>query len=69
MQREKEKPMNLKFVLFILVLILIPFVAQAADDGRGAVSFAYDVDFEMYFDNREASRSHFSKSSTLFAQD
>lgn len=66
LRREKEKPMNLKFVIFVLVLILIPFVAQAADDGRGAVSFAYDVDFEMYFDNREASRSHFSKSSTLF---
>ena len=39
LRREKEKPMNLKFVIFVLVLILIPFVAQAADDGRDAVSF------------------------------
>ena len=58
--------MRLKFITYLFALISFSYVANASDDGRGRVRFAYDVDFEMYFDNREFYKSNFSNSSTLF---
>ncbi len=49
---------------FIMLLSAISLAAGQKDDEK--VRFAYDVDFEMKFDNRELSKSGFTKSMTVF---
>ncbi len=46
------------------ILLCTAVTAKSRDDGR--VRFAYDVDFEMNFDNREFYKSGFSESMTIF---
>lgn len=48
------------------MLMAAVFSAQASDTEK-KLSFAYDADFEMKFDNREYYRSSFSRSMTIFA--
>jgi len=50
----------------LLVLLLLSAGLYAAEPVKDKVSFAYDVDFEMNFDNREFYRSAFSSSMTIF---
>ena len=52
-----------RFHLLILLLLLVSFSLNAEDD---KVNFAYDIDFETRFDNREYYRSAFSPSMTVF---
>ena len=52
-----------RLVPFILILLL-SLTAQSKE--RPKVSFAYDVDFEMMFDNREFAKSKFTPSMTIF---
>lgn len=52
-----------RFHLLILSLLLVSFSLNAEDD---KVNFAYDIDFETRFDNREYYRSAFSPSMTVF---
>ena len=56
--------MNLKR-LILLISIFMTMSLYAADSLK-TVSFAYDVDFKMNFDNRELYKSAFSKSMTVF---
>lgn len=49
-------------IIFIAVLLAVTAGAQI----KPKVGFAYDVDFEMNFDNREFYRSNFSQSMTIF---
>ena len=57
--------------LHIIILLLLSQMASFAG-GRHSeskdkdISFVYDVDFEMNFDNRELYRSAFSESMTIF---
>lgn len=53
------------FALFILLLSLVPSI-HAKDDSK-KVNLAYDMDFDMRFDNREFYKSAFSSSMTIFA--
>lgn len=53
----------MKRILFILT-ILTAVAAQAQEKPKP--SFAYDVDFEMLFDNREFAKSNFTSSMTIF---
>ena len=55
--------MNMKNLAYIL-LILVAVSASAAQKPKP--SFAYDLDFEMRFDNREFAKSHFTPSMTIF---
>ncbi len=58
--------MNLyKYILSAVVLILC-FSAESGARKTEKVRFAYDVDFEMNFDNRELYKSDFSESMTIF---
>lgn len=52
--------------LIFLALLLIAMPSYARQDESEKVRFAYDVDFEMRFDNREFYRSAFSNSMTIF---
>ena len=52
-----------RFHILILSLLLASFSLYAED---GKVRFAYDIDFETRFDNREYYRSAFSSSMTVF---
>lgn len=56
--------MNLKR-LFLLITAFITMSLYAADSLK-TVSFAYDVDFKMNFDNRELYKSAYSSSMTVF---
>ena len=49
-----------------ITILLIFFGAVLSAAEKPEVSFAYDVDFEMKFDNREFYRSSFTKSMTIF---
>lgn len=51
-------------IITVLTLLLLSLGLKAEDH---KVRFAYDVDFEMRFDNREYYRSAFSPSMTIFA--
>ena len=56
---------------YILASILFLFFAALADlsaqvSEKNEVNFAYDVAFDMNFDNREFYRSRFSRSMTIF---
>ncbi len=56
-----------KYICLATVLLLTTAISAAAephDDGKPRL--AYDVDFEMKFDNREFYRSRFSESMTIF---
>ena len=50
-------------IITVLTLLLLSFSLKAEED---RVRFAYDVDFETRFDNREYYRSAFSPSMTVF---
>ena len=50
--------MNRIHIITALMLLLFSFSLRAEDD---KVRFAYDVDFEMRFDNREYYRSAFAR--------
>lgn len=50
----------------VLAMLLVSLSSYAKSEGEEAVRFAYDVDFEMNFDNREFDRSRFSKAMTIF---
>ena len=54
--------------VFFLVLSAFSVTGFAAEPPaeKGRLEFAYDVDFEMNFDNREYSPSSFSSSRTIF---
>jgi len=59
------KPMNaFRRVLFFFICISYVGVVSAKDST--SVRFAYDVDFDMDFDNREFYRSSFTGSMTIF---
>ena len=58
--------MKNKLLSVIIALISSVSLALASENGRKGVSFAYDVNFEMHFDNREFDKNNFSNSSTLF---
>lgn len=56
---------RIKIAMTALLLSFAMSTLDASDKER-KVSFAYDVDFEMNFDNREFYRSAFSRSMTIF---
>lgn len=56
---------RLKYIL-IYIIFFTAFCHAAAAQGREKVNFAYDLDFEMNFDNREFYKSAFSESMTIF---
>lgn len=62
--------MKLKRYIFIILTLIFSATSFAKDKGTVSKSeklnFAYDVDFEMNFDNREYYRSAFSNSMTIF---
>lgn len=63
--------MNMKrnIILSVFVILLVTcevFASEKDTSGKGHVRFAYDVHFEMNFDNRELYRSAFSNSMTIF---
>lgn len=53
-------------VTFMLFMLPLSSKTKEADSEKPKVSFAYDVDFLMQFDNREFSRSDFTPSMTIF---
>lgn len=59
-------------IVFVLMFLAGPGasaltgMAKASDGDSLAVRFAYDLDFEMNFDNREYDRSDYSESMTIF---
>lgn len=55
-----------RLAYLIVSLILASFSASAQEKRERDVKFAYDVDFEMNFDNREFYRSAFTSSMTIF---
>ena len=55
----------MKRYIYILAILFVSFASYAAEPDK-KVDFAYDVDFEMNFDNRELYRSDFSTSMTIF---
>ena len=52
--------------LLLLIFIFVSSFALNAADSLKSVSFAYDVDFLMNFDNRELYKSAYSSSMTIF---
>ena len=56
--------MSMKKLLIIFAAILNIAASYATD--RSKLRFAYDVDFEMNFDNREFYESNFTRSMTIF---
>ena len=57
-----------KYILSTLLVLLFlgPILSFAAEPDNKKVRFAYDLDFEMNFDNREYDPSKFSSSKTIF---
>lgn len=55
-----------RFIAAAIALAALPFISAAKDKDRTSIKLAYDVDFEMNFDNRELYRSRFSESMTIF---
>ena len=63
--RNRYKMKLLRYISVLsAVLMSVSVHAQTKDDAK--VSFAYDVDFQMQFDNREFYRSGFTPSMTIF---
>ena len=54
----------MKRILLISLILTATLAAQAQEKPKP--SFAYDVDFEMLFDNREFAKSNFTPSMTIF---
>lgn len=52
--------------LALSTMLFLTFHLSVAQTGGEKVKFAYDVDFEMNFDNREFVGNRFSKSMTIF---
>ena len=50
----------------VLTLVFMSLSLSAKSDEEQKARLAYDVDFEMNFDNREFDRSRFSKAMTIF---
>lgn len=57
---------KIRYVFISVLLLAACRYASAAEPGNDKVQFAYDLDFEMRFDNREFYRSRFSESMTIF---
>ncbi len=55
-----------KYILAVSLLAVSVLSHEAKGQDDGKVRLAYDVDFEMNFDNREFYRSDFSESMTIF---
>lgn len=55
-----------RYILLVLVLFAAASSVVNAESAKDKVSLAYDLDFEMRFDNREFYRSRFSESMTIF---
>ena len=51
-------------IAFVSLFMIQGAFAQEKDSSK--VSFAYDLDFQMQFDNREFYRSNFTPSMTIF---
>lgn len=60
----RDFDISMKKVSLIFVTLLCVVLSNATD--RSKLKFAYDVDFEMNFDNREYYESDFSSSMTIF---
>jgi hypothetical protein len=58
---------NLDFICLLILLSLCGVKAEAHNTDSSKVNFAYDVRFDMNFDNREFARNTFSNSETIFA--
>ncbi len=54
------------FIATAIALAALPFMSEAKDKDKTSVRFAYDLNFEMNFDNREFYKSRFSESMTIF---
>lgn len=66
--RNFQNLMNIRqLIIPAACLLLLSLPAFATSDKEHRLSFAYDADFEMNFDNREFYRSGFSRSMTIFA--
>ena len=52
--------------LLAIIYLLVAATSLHAADSLKTVSFAYDVDFKMNFDNRELYKSAYSRSMTIF---
>lgn len=59
------KLFSLRSIAILAIFFLTCHLSTAQTDSD-KVKFAYDVDFEMNFDNREFDRSRFSKAMTIF---
>lgn len=55
-----------RYILLVWVLFAAASYVVNAESAKDKVSLAYDLDFEMRFDNREFYRSRFSESMTIF---
>ena len=55
-----------RYILLVWVLFAAASSVVNAESAKDKVSLAYDLDFEMRFDNREFYRSRFSESMTIF---
>lgn len=51
---------------FLIFALFVGSLPLCAGKEKAKVKFAYDVDFETYFDNRELYRSNFSTSMSIF---
>ena len=56
----------MKRTILILAMILTSYISASAETSQHKTYFAYDVNYEMRFDNREFYKSRFSKSMTIF---
>lgn len=55
-----------RIVCLTIMLVYVLYDASAQTSDNGKVRFAYDVSFDMDFDNREFYKSRFSRSMTIF---
>lgn len=58
--------LDLRRIISLFALIVATAVTTLAADSTKTVRFAYDVGFDMSFDNREVYRSAFTRSMTIF---
>jgi len=57
---------RLRYIFLALLLMATASSVSSAESAKDKVRLAYDMDFEMRFDNREFYRSRFSESMTIF---